>query len=155
MADMASQVWFFIIPTNEVAEAIVNDDRNSSHVAITDEASSTTSKVIQVAFDQDLDPNSILSFGRKDCSIRCDLPGTALGHGIANYQCSFFLHNKSLIFRDNSSLHTSAISPLHLDSPGTWHMDRIPRQRAIPRIWRLEHLHGVCHVSSSVSPRYT
>ena len=78
MADMAAQVWFFIIPTNEVSETIVNDCRNQDYVVITDEAGATPRKVIQIAFDNHLKPNCILSFGRReDCNIRCDLPGTA------------------------------------------------------------------------------
>lgn len=60
---MASQVWFFLIPTNEVSEAIFNDGRNRDHVAIRFEPEIVSGRVIQVTFGNNLTPNCILSFG--------------------------------------------------------------------------------------------
>lgn len=133
MTQMAGRVWFYILPTNEVSEAIVNDSRNENHVVITDGAGVATSKMIQVIFKDSLKPYCILSFGRgTECDIRCDPPGTAFGREMAQSQCSFRFHNRCLIIQDHSGRATTTISPVHLDSPGKWHMDRLPRQRAIP-----------------------
>lgn len=137
---MASQVWFFLIPTNEVSEAIVADDRNGHHVVIEFESETVSGRVIQVTFGNDLAPNCILSFGRDvACNIVCDPPGTAIGRKMAQKQCLFLLSNRCLSFRDHSGRHTSTISPVHLNLPGKWHMDGIPRQRAIPEYgdWRV------------------
>lgn len=126
---MAGQVWFYIIPTNEVSEVIVNHPRNQRHAVITEEAEATPRKVIQVIFGDHLTPNCIFSFGRNEhCNI---VPGTACARQWSRRQCSFFLSNGSLIFRDHSERRTTSISPVDLD-PRKWHMNGIPRQRAIP-----------------------
>lgn len=127
---MADNAWFFILPINEDAKAIVDDFRNRNHVVITNRAGAA---IIRVVFRDDLKPYCILSFGRSlDSDIKCDPPGTAIGRRMAQRQCSFSFHNRCLIFRDHSELHTSTIFPEDLDSPEKWKMDRIPRQRAIP-----------------------
>lgn len=134
---MAAQLWFSIIPTNEASELIVNDPRNEGHVVTTAEAGATPRKVIQVNFGRYLTPNCILSFGRDpSCNIQ---PGAAFARQWSQRQCSFFLSNETLIFRDHSANRTTNISSVHLDPPGKWHMDGIPRQRAIPEYgdWRI------------------
>ena len=50
MAEMASEVWFSIFPTNKESEAIVEDVRNIDHVVTLDGAGDAASKVIQVIF---------------------------------------------------------------------------------------------------------
>ena len=102
---------------------------------ITDEA--TPRKVIRVIFGDNLIPNCIFSFGRdENCNI---VPGTDIARKWSQRQCSFVLSNGSLIFRDHSERRTTNISPVHLNPPGKWHMDGIPRQRAIPEYgdWRI------------------
>lgn len=124
---MAAQVWFSIIPKNHASELIVNDSRNKEYVVTTAEAGATPRKVIQVNFRHNLTPNCILSFGRDpSCNIQTG------ARQWSQRQCSFFLSNETLIFRDHSANRTTNISPEHLNSPGKWHMDGIPRQRAIP-----------------------
>lgn len=133
MAEMASEVWFSIFPTNKESEAIVGDVRNIDHVAILDAAGDAASKVIQVIFRDHLKPYCILSFGRgPDSDIRCDPPGTAIGRNMAQRQCSFCFHNRCLILRDHSDQQSTTISPVHLKFPDKWRMDQIPRQRVIP-----------------------
>lgn len=133
MAGMAGEVWFSLFPTNEESKAIVNDVRNRGHVVIADGAGAAPSKVIQVVFRCNLKPHCILSFGRSpDSDIACDPPGAAIGRRMGQRQCSFYFHNRSLIFRDHSEQQTTSIFPSYLDSPGRWQMDQIPRQRAIP-----------------------
>lgn len=137
---MAGKVWFSLIPTNEVSTAIVNDSRNESRVVTTDAAQAATSKVIQVVFADNLQPHPILSFGRDVGNhIKCDPPGTTFGRRMAQRQCSFCFHNRSLILRDHSEGHTTTISPLHLHPPSKWRMDQTPRQCAIPEFgdWRI------------------
>lgn len=130
---MAGNVWFYILPINEDAKAIVDDVRNREHVVITYGPGAAAINRIQVVFRDDLKPHCILSFGRSfDSNIQCNPPGTAIGRRMAQRQCSFSFHNRCLIFRDHSELHTSTIFPEHLDSPEKWEMDQIPRQRAIP-----------------------
>lgn len=133
MAGIAGEVWFSIFPTNEESEAIVNDGRNRDHVVIADGAGAAARKVTQVVFRDNLKPHCILSFGRsEDSDITCDPPGTAIGRRMGRRQCSFCFNNRILIFRDHSEQQTTSIFPSYLDSPGRWHMDQIPRQRAIP-----------------------
>ena len=134
---MAGQVWFSIIPTNEVSEAIVNHRQNQGHGVNTAEGGATPRKVIQVIFKDNLTPNCIFSFGRHEhCST---VPGTDFARRWSQRQCSFILSNGSLIFRVNSGRRTTNISPVHLNPPGKWHMDEIPRQRTIPEYgdWRI------------------
>lgn len=91
-------------------------------------------------FGNNLTSNCILSFGRHpECNILCDPPGTAIGRKISQKQCLFLLSNGCLILRDHSGRRTITISPVHLNLPGKWHMDGIPRQRAIPEHgdWRI------------------
>lgn len=140
MAGMAGEVWFSIFPTNEESKAIVNDVRNQDHVVIADGAGAAAGKIIQVVFQDNLKPHCILSFGRDTNSdIICNPPGTTIGHRMGIRQCSFCFHNRSLLFRDHSDQQTSSIFPSYLDSPGRWHMNQIPRQRAIPECgdWRI------------------
>lgn len=125
MASMADQVWFSIIPKNEIAKNIVNDSRNQQHVVVTESAK----KVIRVVFRDILKEGCILSFGRHlNNDIKCNLPE---GRTIAQNHCAFVFHNKCLILRDLSTVQTTTISPVQLD-PSKWRMDTIPRQRAIP-----------------------
>lgn len=141
IADMARHVWFSLIPTNEASEAIVNDARNHEHVAIVFEPEAASGKIIQVYFGNNLTSNCILSFGRHlECNILCDPPGTAIGRQMSQIHCSFLLSNGCLILRDYSGRCKTTISPVHLNYPGKWHMDGLPRQRAIPE-------HGDWHIS--------
>lgn len=118
---MADNAWFFILPINKDAKAIVDDFRNRNHVVITNGAGAA---IIRVVFQDDLKPYCILSFGRSlDSDIKCDLPGTAIRRRMAQRQCSFFFHNRCLIFRDHSELHISTIFLEDLDSPQKWKMN--------------------------------
>ena len=117
---MSKWSWFTIVPRNDEATAIVSDAQNRTRVTPV-RCDSAIEPAIIVPFSRFSNPDCILSFGSdKDCTVICE------GEGYSRKQCHFFLLNDSLMIQDDSSEHSTRISPLGLDSQ-KWNISGDPR----------------------------